>query len=56
MTGTNFYCAGEGCRRTTRRLTVRMQNRTYFYCVNCGRRLELRAEETDQPRRARQAG
>jgi len=59
MTGTNFYCAGEGCRRTTRRLTVRMQNRTYYYCVNCGRRLELRGEVAEPPsqvRQVRQAG
>ena len=40
----NYYCAGENCRKTTRRLTVRMMDRTYFYCVNCGRRLELRGE------------
>ncbi len=44
MTGNNYYCAGEQCRRTTRRLCVRMRKRTYYYCVNCGRRLELRDE------------
>jgi len=41
----NYYCAGEHCRKTTRRLTVRMEKRTYYYCVNCGRRLELRDED-----------
>jgi hypothetical protein len=54
MTGTSYYCAGDGCRRTTRRLTVRMQKRTYFYCVDCGRRLELRDEEAAE-RRQRKA-
>jgi len=51
---TNYYCAGENCRRTTQRLTVRMQDRTYFYCVKCGRRLELRGEyeQTRVPRKA----
>lgn len=44
MTATNYYCSGEQCRRTTRRMTVQLQRRTYFYCVKCGRRLELRDE------------
>ena len=42
MSCKNYYCAD--CRQTTRRLTVRMNNRTYFYCVHCGRRLERRDE------------
>lgn len=49
----SYYCAGQGCRRTTNRVTVRMQNRTYYYCVQCGRRLETRLErETDRRKRA----
>ena len=52
MTGNNYYCAGDQCRKTTRRLCVRMRNRTYYYCVNCGRRLELR---DDLELRARKA-
>ena len=44
MSCTNYYCAGDHCRRTTQRLCVRMMNRTYYYCVVCGRRLELRGE------------
>ena len=44
MNGTSYYCAGQGCRRTTPRVTVRMLDRTYFYCVQCGRRLESREE------------
>lgn len=54
MTGNNYYCAGEQCRKTTRRLCVRMRKRTYFYCVNCGRRLELR--EDHEHLRVRRAG
>ena len=38
----NYYCAE--CRQTTQRVTVRMMNRTYYYCVKCGRRLEVREE------------
>ncbi|MGH2670222.1 MAG: hypothetical protein ACRDH5_14090 [bacterium] len=41
MTGTNFYCAGDQCRKTTHHVCVRMNEQTYFYCVTCGRRLEL---------------
>ena len=44
MTCTSYYCAGDHCRRTTNHLCVRMQQRTYYYCVQCGRRLELRDE------------
>lgn len=36
------YCAGPNCRRTTKRLRVRIRGRVYLYCVECGRRLELR--------------
>jgi hypothetical protein len=32
-----------------------MQNRTYLYCVNCGRRLERRGEH-EQRHDARKAG
>jgi len=53
MTITSYYCAGEPCRKTTPRVTVRMRNRTYYYCVKCGRRLELRGEyEETRTRRA----
>lgn len=44
MACTNYYCAGQRCRQTTNHLRVRMHDRTYFYCVKCGRRLELRGE------------
>jgi len=55
--GNNYYCAGDQCRKTTRRLCVRMRKRTYYYCVNCGRRLELRADhEHEQVRVRRRAG
>jgi len=54
MMGNNFYCAGDQCRKTTRRLCVRMRKRTYYYCVNCGRRLELRADH--EHARIRRAG
>lgn len=47
MMGTNYYCAGERCRKTTRHVCVRMDERVYFYCVDCGRRLELRCAEED---------
>ena len=57
MTGTNYYCSGDRCRRTTHRLRVRMSNRTYYYCVECGRRLETRTEyEEHQPRKATAQG
>ena len=50
MTCNNYYCAGDHCRKTTERVRVRMRNRTYFYCVVCGRRLEMRDEyERQQP-------
>ena len=52
MMGNNYYCAGDQCRRTTRRLCVRMRKRTYFYCVNCGRRLELRDDLEIRARKA----
>jgi hypothetical protein len=56
MHRTNYYCAGPHCRRTTRRLTVRLHSRTYYYCVDCGRRLvllELAAHpDAHVPRRA----
>jgi len=45
MTGTNYYCAGERCRKTTRHLYVRLENQAYLYCVECGRRLDVRPEE-----------
>ena len=44
MSCTNYYCAGDRCRRTTQHLCVRLQSGTYLYCVNCGRRLEVRDE------------
>ena len=44
MQGANYYCAGDQCRQTTQRVTVRMMDRTYYYCVKCGRRLEVREE------------
>ena len=40
MADTNYYCAGSHCRRTTQRVRVRMAEQTYYYCVECGRRLE----------------
>ena len=43
MRCTNYYCAGDHCRRTTQRVRVRIDDRTYLYCVHCGRRLEMRA-------------
>ena len=49
MTGNNYYCAGNHCRRTTQRVRVRMAERTYYYCVECGRRLECREERARQP-------
>ncbi|MHC4931986.1 MAG: hypothetical protein ACYTGV_07345 [Planctomycetota bacterium] len=42
MTGHNYYCAGDHCRRTTERVRVHMKGKTYFYCVDCGKRLEER--------------
>jgi len=36
----NYYCASHLCRRTTRHVCVRMAKQTYYYCVECGRRLE----------------
>ena len=36
----NYYCASHQCRRTTRHVCVRMTKQTYYYCVECGRRLE----------------
>ncbi len=44
MHGSNYYCAGQACHRTTQHVIVRMHERTYYYCVQCGRRLEERAE------------
>lgn len=44
MSGHNYYCAGEHCRKTTSHFCVRMDERTYYYCVDCGRRLEVRLE------------
>lgn len=44
MHGTNYYCAGQACHRTTQHVIVRMHERTYYYCVQCGRRLEERTE------------
>jgi len=43
MTGNNYYCCGEGCRKTTSHVRVVMDRQTYFYCVHCGRRLEARS-------------
>lgn len=48
MSCSSYYCAGDHCRRTTSRVRVRMRKRTYFYCVECGRRLELRARNRDR--------
>jgi hypothetical protein len=43
----NYYCASSQCRRTTQRLRVEMAQKTYYYCVECGRRLERKeAHET----------
>jgi len=44
MHGSNYYCAGQACHRTTHHVIVRMHDRTYYYCVQCGRRLEERTE------------
>ena len=44
MQSIHHYCSGHLCRATTRHVRVRMESRTYFYCVQCGRRLETRAE------------
>ena len=44
MADNNYYCAGSQCRKTTQRVCVRMEKRTYYYCVDCGRRLETRGE------------
>lgn len=52
MTFRNYYCDSPQCRRTTRRLCVRMNGRTYYYCVDCGRRLELRPEYDKHARQA----
>jgi len=46
MTGTNYYCAGDRCRKTTRHLYVRLESLAYLYCVDCGRRLDVRPEAT----------
>jgi len=46
----NYYCAGESCRQSTRRLAVRVRRKTYFYCVRCGRRLERRECDTGEDR------
>ncbi len=51
MTDTNYYCAGSHCRRTTRRVRVRMANQTYYYCVECGRRLESLPERPSAVKR-----
>ena len=56
MTDTNYYCAGSHCRKTTRRVRVRMSNQTYFYCVECGRRLETREESHVHEKKAGRAG
>lgn len=40
----NYYCANSSCRRTTVHLCVKMDRRKYLYCVECGRRLEVRAD------------
>ena len=53
MSTANYYCSGEQCRQTTRRLTVRLQRRTYLYCVKCGRRLE-KQDGCDESRKPRQ--
>ncbi len=52
MTFRSYYCDSPQCRRTTRRFCVRMNQRTYYYCVECGRRLELRPEYDKHARRA----
>ena len=52
MSDTNDYCAGSHCRRTTRRVRVRMANQTYYYCVECGRRLESLYERPTAVKRA----
>jgi len=54
MSCTNYYCAGDRCRRTTQHLVVRMESRTFLYCVKCGRRLEQRvqSERTESVRGA----
>ncbi len=44
MSCNSYYCSSQHCRRTTRHLCVKMRERTFFYCVTCGRRLELREE------------
>jgi len=54
MTGTNYYCSSAACRKTTAHVRVRMDRRTYFYCVQCGHRLELR--ESASAERKRRAG
>ena len=51
MQGINHYCSGHLCRKTTRHVRVRMESRTYFYCVHCGRRLESRADHERTPPR-----
>jgi len=48
MSCNSYYCAGDHCRRTTNRMRVRMRKRTYFYCVECGRRLELRVRHRNR--------
>jgi hypothetical protein len=51
MQSIHHYCSGHLCRGTTRHVRVRMESRTYFYCVHCGRRLETRVEyETTRAR------
>jgi hypothetical protein len=45
----NHYCSGADCRRTTRRVRVRLDSRTYLYCVRCGRRLDVIAEHGIDP-------
>ena len=52
VTRSNYYCANSGCRRTTVHLCVKMEQRKYLYCVECGRRLEVRSPrpaERDDP-------
>ena len=44
MSCTNYYCAGDRCRRTTQHLVVRIEGRIFLYCVKCGRRLEQRVQ------------
>ncbi|MHC5051894.1 MAG: hypothetical protein ACYTGK_14935 [Planctomycetota bacterium] len=55
MSCTNYYCAGDRCRRTTQHLRVRMESRTYLYCVKCGRRLEHRVQPEREEEEAREA-